>query len=111
MGSPAERLMRVLVGVTLTLFLMSSIAYMDGRMVISVFSGVVCILSMATFSLIRRSDVTHGSLMFDRWYSREGEEEMRGRLQREMDESSVENLGSNWARMEMDHLETKLGEE
>jgi|TARA_B100000959_G_scaffold194873_1_gene203859 type II secretory pathway component PulK len=103
--------MRVLVGVALSLFLMSSIAYMDGRMVFSAFSGGACLISMFVFSQIRRSGATHGSLMFDRWYSREGEEEMRVRLQREMDESSVENLGSNWARMEMDHLEAKLGEE
>ena len=36
---------------------------------------------------------------------------MRDRLQKEMDEAGVDRLGSNWARMEMRHLESKHSEE
>ena len=36
---------------------------------------------------------------------------MRLRLEEELEESSIANLGTGWARMEMEHLESKHGEE
>jgi hypothetical protein len=36
---------------------------------------------------------------------------MRLRLKEEMEDASVANLGSSWARMEMKHLESKHNEE
>ena len=47
----------------------------------------------------------------ENWFSRESEEEMRIRLTGEMEEASVENMGSTWAMMEMEHLEAKHSEE
>lgn len=50
-------------------------------------------------------------LFLENWFSRESEEEMRIRLTAEMEEASVDNMGSTWAMMEMEHLEAKHSEE
>ena len=50
-------------------------------------------------------------LFLENWFSRESEEEMRIRLTAEMEEASVDNMGSKWAKMEMEHLEAKHSEE
>ena len=43
--------------------------------------------------------------------SRETEGKMRDRLEKEREEANLEGLGSNWAKMEMRHLESKHSEE
>ena len=43
--------------------------------------------------------------------SREDEETMISRLEKEREEASMQGLSSKWARMEMEHLESKHSEE
>ena len=49
--------------------------------------------------------------ILDAWFSKEIDEEMRARLEEEMLEADVSNLSSEWAKMEMEHLENKHEEE
>ncbi len=53
----------------------------------------------------------HGNWIIDSWISREPEDEMLSRLESEGGEASMQDLGSKWARMEMEHLESKHSEE
>ena len=115
--APAERLSRIVISLSISLFLISSIAYMDDRMELTeiglwtVFAGLAVLCSVFALLLTFSTGRPHGSLPTDDWISREDEEVMRERLQREMDEAGVDRLGSNWARMEMSHLESKHSEE
>ena len=43
--------------------------------------------------------------------SKENDEKMRLRLEEEYREADISNLNSQWAKMEMKHLEKKHGEE
>ena len=117
MESPATRLNRLLVGFILALFVMTSISILiEGDfslsdMVVAVpmaMSMVAVILLLVMFAGRNRP---HGDWLTDSWISREPEDEMLSRLERERDEGSMQDLGSKWARMEMDHLESKHGEE
>ena len=117
MESPASRLTRLLVGFILALMVMASIAILDeggfsltdtmvaAPIAFSVVAGVFLLVMVAGRSK------PHGGWMTDPWISREPEDEMRSRLERERDEASMQDLGSKWARMEMEHLESKHGEE
>ena len=58
-----------------------------------------------------RGSRPHGTWPTDNWFSREGAVEMQSRLEGERDEASMQDLGSKWARMEMEHLESKHSEE
>jgi len=123
--SSGERLGRLLVGISLGLFLITSLAMLDGRLMASGIEGdtimvgglvlIVAVLAIVTaaFALLLSvaKDWPHGSLPLDKWFSREEEGVMRHRLEEEMEEASIANLGSGWARMEMEHLESKHGEE
>ena len=115
--APAERLARILGSLSISLFLISSIAYMDGRMLLTeiglwtVFATLAVLSSVVALMLTFSTGRPHGSLPTDGWISREGEGVMRDRLQKEMDEAGVDRFGSNWARMEMRHLESKHSEE
>ena len=117
MESPASRLTRLLVGFILALMVMTSISILsEGEFSISdtlvaapiAISVVACIL---LFVIVTGRNRLQGSWVTDPWISREPEDEMRSRLERERDEASMQDLGSKWARMEMEHLESKHGEE
>ena len=117
MESPSSRLTRVLGGFILTLMVMASIVVLDaGELVFSdalvaapVAIGVIS--SILLVVMIAGKNRPHGGWVTDSWISREPEEEMRERLERERDEASMQDIGSKWARMEMRHLESKHGEE
>ena len=117
MESPASRLTRLLVGFILAMLLITSIAILDeGEFSLSdamvaapiALIGVAGVLLLVMVGGSRRP---HGRGGTDAWISREPEDEMRSRLERERDEASMQDLGSKWARMEMEHLESKHGEE
>ena len=117
MESPASRLTRLLVGFILAMLLITSIAILDeGEFSLSdtmvaapiALIGVAGVLLLVMVGGSRRP---HGRWVTDSWISREPEDEMRSRLERERDEASMQDLGSKWARMEMEHLESKHGEE
>jgi len=117
MESPASRLTRLLVGFILALLVMTSIAILDeGEFSLSeemVVAPIALIGVAGVFLLVivvgRRRQ--HGDWLTNSWFSREPEGEMRSRLERERDEASMQDIGSKWARMEMEHLESKHGEE
>ena len=125
MESSGERLRRLLIGISLSLFLITALAMLDGRLFPSGIEGeaitesplavIVAVLAIVTaaFALLLNvaGDWPHDSLPFDRGFSREKEGAMRLRLEEEMEDASIANLGSSWARMEMKHLESKHSEE
>ncbi len=125
MESPGERLKRLLIGISLCLFLIIALAMLDGRLFPSGIEGeaitesplavIVAVLAIVTaaFALLLNvaKDWPHDSLPIDKWFSREKEGAMRLRLKEEMEDASVASLGSSWARMEMKHLESKHNEE
>ena len=49
--------------------------------------------------------------ILNEWFSKESDEKMRLRLEEEYREADISNLNSQWAKMEMKHLEKKHGEE
>jgi len=117
MNSPAERVMRLSAGMTICLFLTLSFAVLDDRVsetspsmgiligLIALFCGLV-----ALFLRVKMGSPS-GSLVTDRWFSRDEEEVMRENLRKEIEEADVERMGASWARYEMEHLETKHEEE
>ena len=115
--APAERLARIMLSLAISLILMSSFAYMDGRMNLSkigvwtIFTSLAALCSIVWLILNFSAGKQHGSLATDEWISRDNEVEMRDRLQREMDEAGIDRLATNWAKMEMFHLESKHSEE
>ena len=125
MESPGERLKRLLIGISICLFLIIALAMLDGRLFPSGIEGeaitesplavIVAVLAIVTaaFALLLNvaKDWPHDSLPIDKWFSREKEGAMRLRLKEEMEDASVASLGSSWARMEMKHLESKHNEE
>ena len=108
---------RLLVGFILALLVMTSISSLHdvdfslsdtivaAPIVLSVVAGTTLLVVLAG------SSKPHGGWVTDTWVSREPEDEMRSRLERERDEASMQDLGSKWARMEMEHLESKHSEE
>jgi len=123
--SSGERLRRLLIGISLSLFLITALAMLDGRLFASGIEDeaitesplavIVAVLAIVTaaFALLLNvaKDWPHDSLLIDKWFSREKEGAMRLRLEEEMEDASIANLGSSWARMEMKHLESKHSEE
>ena len=117
MESPTSKLARVLSGFILSLVIVVSVSIQevgfpsnsDYRTVVpalfSIIAGVVLV------SIIIGGRRPHGEWFTDSWISREPEDEMRSRLEIERDEANIQDLGSRWARMEMEHLEEKHGEE
>ncbi|MEE2625220.1 MAG: hypothetical protein VYD50_03070 [Candidatus Thermoplasmatota archaeon] len=117
MESPAERLGRLLVGIFLALLLVTAFAVLDGRisrfeMGFGAIFAIIALLS-GGFALLLRAvgGGAPGSFLTDGWFSREEEQAMHIRLESEMEEASIENMGADWARMEMEHLEAKHLEE
>jgi hypothetical protein len=117
MDSPATRLGRMLAGFCLALLLITAMAFFDGRLttsemgmgygfvIVAILAGLVALMFKAV------DGRPHGSLPSDAWISRESEDEMRLRLEAEMSTAGIGNIGTNWARMEMEHLEARHGEE
>jgi len=117
MSSPAERMVRLLTGMSVCLFLALSFAVLDNRVtesspMVGAFLGISAFLcgSIAIF-INSKMGVAEGSLITDRWFSREEEGSMVERLRKEIEEADVERMGANWARYEMEHLEGKHEEE
>ncbi|MBR79426.1 MAG: hypothetical protein CMA88_01390 [Euryarchaeota archaeon] len=117
MESPAVRMTRVLGGFCLTLLAASLIAILgeDGGWSDSYILVIALSLAAASFVLViillAGRGRQHGSWPSDKWVSRENEHEMKVRLESEMEEASMQRIGSNWAKMEMDHLESRHSEE
>jgi hypothetical protein len=118
MGSPARRLERVLLGVIIPLFFLISIAFIDKDILVKQCENGICnnyiisiVLIFLTGLLCLVLLVLKYSNKLDKWFSKELDIEMRERLNTEYHESDVANLGSSWAKMEIEHLESKHGEE
>lgn len=117
MESPASRLTRLLVGFIIALLVMASISILnegelslsDAMVVIPVAMSIMA--GILLLVMIAGRGRPQGGWFTDSWISREPEDEMRSRLERERDEASMQDIGSKWARMEMEHLESKHGEE
>ena len=118
MDSPASRLSRLLLGFILCLLAVTSIAVVDGRFtdfsefgVFSVVCAIAVLASLLLVSLAAGRGKEHGRWPTDSMISREAEDAMISRLEKERDEASMQGLSSKWARMEMEHLESKHSEE
>jgi|TARA_B100001996_G_scaffold94126_1_gene70389 hypothetical protein len=117
MESPASRLTRVLVGFILALLVMTSISILDEGMfslsdaMVAAPVAMIGVTGIFLLVMVGGRKRPHGDWLTDSWISREPEDEMRSRLEREREEASMQDLGSKWARMEMEHLESKHGEE
>ncbi len=117
MDSPASKLVRLLIGFIITLLVITSISILNKGglslsdpvvavpMAMSVMAGILLLV------IVSGRNRPQGEWFTDSWVSREPEDEMRSRLEIERDEASMQDLGSKWARMEMEHLESKHGEE
>ena len=116
MDTPAKKMLRVLSGFLITITTVVSIGIIEngGQLrgskilltsALGLLSGVLLLILMAGGSR------PHGTWPTDNWFSREGALEMQSRLEGERDEASMQDLGSKWARMEMEHLESKHSEE
>ncbi|HIG33866.1 MAG TPA: hypothetical protein EYQ11_03170 [Candidatus Poseidoniales archaeon] len=117
MEPPTSRLTRLLVGFILSLMVVVSISILneDGFSISNAMMAVPTLVAVLAGILlavvIAGRERKHGNWITDSWISREPEDEMLSRLEKEGDEASMQDLGSKWARMEMDHLESKHGEE
>ena len=116
MDSPAGRLERVLIGVILPLIFLISIVYVDNELTIKECSYGTCnnyliLLIFMVIIFIIILIINKFTTILDAWFSKEIDEEMRARLEEEMLEADVSNLSSEWAKMEMEHLENKHEEE
>ena len=117
MESPAHRMRRALVGFGLSLVVAVCIAMLDESNGWT--SGFLWVIPTSLFFisflliliLSGGGDRYHGNWISDSWMSRETEGKMRERLEKERDEANMEGHGSNWAKMEMRHLESKHSEE
>ena len=123
MDSAAGRVERVLIGFAVPLYLLTALAFAEGRIALlsdpgpnedswAVLFGSLAVLSTLLYAYIRYlGSKPHGSSPLDQVFSRESEEEMLSRLREEQQEADVTSMSSAWAEMEKDHLERTLGEE
>lgn len=123
MDTPAARLERVLIGVSVPLLFLTALAIAEGQIEIlgcseggcmnqSLIIPIVAILCIATLVVMRMTrDRSFGNAPLDRWFSREPEEIMRDRLEQERFEATDEGLGGKWAELERKGLEQRYGEE
>ena len=109
---------RLLSGFILCLLGVTSIAVIDGRFTgfseFGVFWAVCAILVLASILLVSLAagrGREHGRWPTDSMVSGEAEQAMISRIEKERDEASMQGLSSKWARMEMEHLESKHSEE
>ena len=117
MDTSAGRMRRVLFGFSLTLITVISIALLDDEKNRGSELILGLLVSMALFSILLIILLSagrgrpHGKWITDSWMSREYEIDMWNRLDKDRKEASMEGLGSSWAKMEMEHLESKHSEE
>lgn len=126
MDSPANRIQRVLIGVTASFTLMTALAVSEGLIKILDCDKNICIEQnnyvlifplitlISAFLLIimhYSKEKEHEDAFLDKWISRENEEDMRIRLRKEQEEASGDSMGSGWSKMEKKHLEKNLDEE
>ena len=117
MEPPASRLTRLLVGFILSLMVAISISILneDGfsisDAIVAVPTLVVVLAGILLAVVIAGRERQHGNWITDLWISREPEDEMLSRLESEREEASMQDLGSKWAKMEMERLESKHVEE
>ena len=126
MDSPADRLRRVLIGITIPAAFLTALALAEGRIELIGCEGDACnstseialalptivLLCLIGLAILRFSDNRdYGDGVLDRWFSRENESVMRKRLEEERFEASDEGLGSRWAELEKKNLEEQYGEE
>ena len=126
MDSPAARLRRVLIGITIPAAFLTALALAEGRIELIGCEGDACnstseialalptivLLCLIGLAILRFSDNRdYGDGVLDRWFSREPESVMRKRLEEERFEASDEGLGSRWAELEKKNLEEQYGEE
>jgi hypothetical protein len=71
--------------------------------------AILCITILMVMRMTR--DRSFGNAPLDRWFSREPEQIMRERLEKERFESADEGLGGRWAELERKGLEERYGEE
>ena len=117
MDSPSSKLIRVLIGFIIALLVITSISVLnegefslsDPMVAAPMAMGVM--VGILLLAMVTGRNRPHGDWFTDPWFSREPGNEMRSRLERERDEASMQDIGSKWARMEMEHLESKHGEE
>ena len=126
MDSPANRIQRVLIGVTASFTLMTALAISEGLIKILDCDKNICIEQnnyvlifpfitfIGAFLLIimhYSKEKQHENAFLDKWISRENEDDMRIRLRKEQEEASGDSMGSGWSKMEKKHLEKDLDEE
>jgi len=121
-STAAIRTQRVIIAGFLALLFIISVGIIEDRLSLEfsselnvIVSWLLILIFILYFLLISLLWIANRNIdkfsFLENWISRESEEEMRIRLTREMEEASVENMGSTWAGMEMEHLEAKHSEE
>ena len=117
MESAAHRMRRSLVGFGLSLVVAVCIAmleesnwWMSGSLWV-IPTSLFFISFLLILILSGGGDRYHGNWISDSWMSRETEGKMRERLEKEREDANMEGLSSNWAKMEIRHLESKHSEE
>ena len=122
MSTAAIQIQRILVVGFIVLVFIISLGILEDRVKLesssefnTVVSWILFFIMILYFSLMLFFWMANRNkekfLFLENWFSRESEEEMRIRLTAEMEEASVDNMGSTWAMMEMEHLEAKHSEE
>ena len=126
MDSPANRIQRVLIGVTASFTLMTALAISEGLIKVLDCEKNICIEQnnyVLIFPLITfigaflliimhySKEKEHENAFLDKWISRENEDDMRIRLRKEQEEASGDSMSSDWSKMEKKHLEKNLDEE
>ena len=126
MDSPAARLERVLIGITIPVAFLTGLALAEGRIELIGCEGSAChstseialvlpaivLLCLIGLGIMRfTANREYGEGTLDRWFSREPEPIMRERLEEERFESGDEGLSSRWAELEKKKLEEQYGEE
>ena len=122
MSTAAIQIQRILIVGFIVLVFIISLGILEDRVKLesssefnTVVSWILFFIMILYFSLILLFWMANRNkekfLFLENWFSRESEEEMRIRLTAEMEEASVDNMGSTWAMMEMEHLEAKHSEE
>ena len=122
MSTAAIQIQRILIVGFIVLVFIISLGILEDRVKLesssefnTVVSWIIFFIMILYFSLMLFFWMANRNkekfLFLENWFSRESEEEMRIRLTAEMEEASVDNMGSTWAMMEMEHLEAKHSEE
>ncbi len=122
MSTAAIQIQRILIGGFIVLLFIISLGILEDRLELensfefnTLVSWIIFFIMILYLSLILIFWMVNRNkekfLFLENWFSRESEEEMRIRLTAEMEEASVDNMGSKWAKMEMEHLEAKHSEE